>query len=220
MSTLQELEQRIQERFAIAHQQPRSVPAGTRPLTAEAQHAHRRFGDIADRLLHYILCPRLEKLASYFDNAQLLKPDEADRRYTCLCLFRETPHFPATARLEVSLTHDEPVEHLLVMYRLELGPVYVPFQGQVQLVFPIDHVDEEELSRWVEDQIVDFVTAYLCFEYPGLAQHLVVDPVCGMVLNRNFVAAHTDFQGKTYYFCADNCRKKFLAGPGGFLSAP
>jgi YHS domain-containing protein len=64
------------------------------------------------------------------------------------------------------------------------------------------------------------VTAYLCFEYPGLTQHLVVDPVCGMVLNRNYVAAHTDYRGTTYYFCADNCRKKFVADPEGCLSVP
>jgi YHS domain-containing protein len=220
MSTLQELGQRIEERLAIARQQQRPVPATPRQPTAEVQHAHRRFGEIADRLLHDIICPRVEKLVSYFDNAQLLKPDEADRRYTCLCTFRETPHFPATARLELTLTHDESVEHLLVLYRLEVGPVYVPFQGQVQLVFPIDQVDEEELARWVEDQIVDFVTAYLCFEYPGLTQHLVVDPVCGMVLNRNYVAAHTDYRGTTYHFCADTCRNKFVADPEGCLSVP
>lgn len=216
MSVLQELQQRIAERFSAAHPrkgsgQPRSVPSVA---------ASTRFGETADKLLREVICPRVQILATYFDNAECIAPDQVEHRYSCLCRFRESSRFPATARLELTLTHDEQVEHLLVLYRLEVGPNYVPFKGQVQLVFPIGKVDEEQLVRWLDDQIVEFVDAYLCFEYPGVGQSLVVDPVCGMVLNRHYVAAQCDHKGTTYYFCAENCRKKFAESAEKFLSAP
>jgi YHS domain-containing protein len=216
MSALQELEQRINDHFAAAHRQNRSVPSRPQPSLVACQ----RFGETADRLLREVICPRVEKLVTHFDNAELLEPDEADHRYSCLCRFRATSRFPATARLEVILTHDEQVEHLLVLYRLEIGPTYVPFKGEVQVVFPIDKVDEEQLVRWMDDQIVDFVEAYLCFEFGWVRPDLVVDPVCGMVLNQQCVAAQSEYRGKTYYFCVDNCRKKFAQDPERYLVAP
>ena len=217
MNTLQELERRIEEKIAVAHQQKRPVQTITQQQAAEAAQAQRRFGEVADHLLREIICPRIEKLVTYFDNAEILKPDPAERRYTCLCRFRATSRFPATARFELTLAHDEQVEHLFVLYRLEVGPVYVPYKGQVQLVFPFDRIDEEQLIRWLDDQIVDFVDAYLCFEYPGVAHSLVVDPVCGMVLNKHQAATEAVYLGKTHYFCADNCRKKFVQDPERYL---
>jgi YHS domain-containing protein len=216
MHTLQDLGQRIDDKLA-AHRHAHFGQLAV-PQPPNVEHAQRRFGEIAEQLLHDIICPRLEKLASYFDNAEVLKPDEHDRRYTCLCRFRPTSRFTASARFEMSLSHDPDVEHLLAFYRLELGPAYVPFKGQVQLVFPIAKVNEDELVRWIDDQIVDFVDAYLGFEYSGQTPDLVVDPVCGMVLNRNYVAAQTEYQGKTYCFCVANCRNKFMENPGHYAT--
>lgn len=39
------------------------------------------------------------------------------------------------------------------------------------------------------------------------------DPVCGMDLEESQAKASTEYQGKTYYFCADACREEFEAYP-------
>ena len=41
----------------------------------------------------------------------------------------------------------------------------------------------------------------------------VRDVVCGMTLKPADVAFQENYQGKTYSFCSDSCRKKFLADP-------
>jgi len=52
---------------------------------------------------------------------------------------------------------------------------------------------------------------------------LPIDPVCGMVVDpmtaraANRVSEH---KGKTYYFCADMCKKRFDANPAAFLAKP
>ena len=38
------------------------------------------------------------------------------------------------------------------------------------------------------------------------------DPICGMTVDEA-TALHAERDGKTFYFCNDHCRKKFLATP-------
>ena len=40
------------------------------------------------------------------------------------------------------------------------------------------------------------------------------DPICGMTVDEA-TAVHTNRDGKTFYFCSDHCRQKFLATPAG-----
>jgi Cu+-exporting ATPase len=42
------------------------------------------------------------------------------------------------------------------------------------------------------------------------------DPVCGMALKSTEIAFQENYQGKTYSFCSDSCRRKFLAEPGKY----
>ena len=39
------------------------------------------------------------------------------------------------------------------------------------------------------------------------------DPVCGMTVDET-TALHAERDGKTYYFCSDHCRQKFLTTSG------
>lgn len=43
------------------------------------------------------------------------------------------------------------------------------------------------------------------------------DPVCGMKLNRRTAAEELEYDGKTYYFCADVCREAFEAEPQRYI---
>ena len=40
------------------------------------------------------------------------------------------------------------------------------------------------------------------------------DPVCGMTVDEA-TALHAERDGKTFYFCSDHCRQKFLSPPAG-----
>jgi Cu+-exporting ATPase len=41
----------------------------------------------------------------------------------------------------------------------------------------------------------------------------VKDPVCGMMIDDQTAAARSTYQGKTYYFCSEVCKKTFDANP-------
>ena len=40
------------------------------------------------------------------------------------------------------------------------------------------------------------------------------DPICGMTVDEA-TALHAEHEGKTFYFCSDHCRNKFLSTPSG-----
>ncbi len=46
-----------------------------------------------------------------------------------------------------------------------------------------------------------------------------VDPVCHMQVDQNTAAAKSDYQGKTYYFCAPGCKAKFDKEPEKYSKA-
>jgi len=43
------------------------------------------------------------------------------------------------------------------------------------------------------------------------------DPVCGMSIAEKDAVGTAEFQGVTYYFCAEGCRRKFVVSPGEFV---
>jgi len=43
------------------------------------------------------------------------------------------------------------------------------------------------------------------------------DLVCGMTIAEKDAAGTAEYQGTTYYFCSEGCRRKFIAQPVEFL---
>ncbi|UCD83591.1 MAG: YHS domain-containing protein [Deltaproteobacteria bacterium] len=42
---------------------------------------------------------------------------------------------------------------------------------------------------------------------------MAIDPVCKMEVEEDKAAATSEYQGKTYYFCAPGCKKAFDQDP-------
>ncbi len=43
------------------------------------------------------------------------------------------------------------------------------------------------------------------------------DPVCGMMVDKEKAAATSDYKGRTIYFCAVGCKKRFDANPERYV---
>ena len=46
---------------------------------------------------------------------------------------------------------------------------------------------------------------------------MAIDPVCKMQVDEQKAAGTSDFEGKTYYFCAPGCKKAFEENPEEYL---
>lgn len=45
------------------------------------------------------------------------------------------------------------------------------------------------------------------------------DPVCGMTVDEKTAKYKSDYQGKTYYFCAATCKSTFDKNPAKFVKS-
>jgi YHS domain-containing protein len=46
---------------------------------------------------------------------------------------------------------------------------------------------------------------------------MATDPVCGMEVDPEQAVATADYEGKTYFFCAEECKEKFEKDPGKYV---
>ena len=46
-----------------------------------------------------------------------------------------------------------------------------------------------------------------------------VDPVCGMELSPENVGVRSEYGGRTYHFCSEQCRNRFDADPAQYAGA-
>jgi YHS domain-containing protein len=44
-----------------------------------------------------------------------------------------------------------------------------------------------------------------------------IDPVCGMKVNEQQAAGQSQYLDKTYYFCSENCQRKFEQRPEQYV---
>lgn len=45
------------------------------------------------------------------------------------------------------------------------------------------------------------------------------DPVCGLEVDPSEAPAKETFEGRTYFFCTENCRRKFVEAPERYIGA-
>jgi YHS domain-containing protein len=46
---------------------------------------------------------------------------------------------------------------------------------------------------------------------------MVTDPVCKMTIDEKKAAGKSEYNGKTYYFCAAVCKTRFDANPAAYV---
>jgi len=47
----------------------------------------------------------------------------------------------------------------------------------------------------------------------------VIDPVCGMTIESETARARTEYEGRTFYFCSESCKRAFDADPARYAGA-
>jgi len=100
-----------------------------------------------------------------------------------------------------------------------------------RLVYPagldMGHASDEEIALSILAQIlmhrharesVAIGPSHQMFE-PTAAPNEAVDPICDMVVAITPTALRADYEGTTYYFCGEGCRRRFLKDPAAALAA-
>jgi YHS domain-containing protein len=220
MNAMQKLEQRIKDKIAEHQGEIDNYKNHIGQQMTQVDHRYEQYALLADRLTKDVIRPRLEQLASFFDNAEMIQDPEQVGRHQAVCVFKHTNRFPASARLELGLSPDRQAENLALCYCLQILPIFFDFAKQDQKLIALESVNEEMVAEWFEEKIVAFLDAYLRLEthHQYQSDNIVTDPVCGMPVNRLHAAAQIDHGGMTYFFCVEDCRKKFAEDPDHYMT--
>jgi len=105
-------------------------------------------------------------------------------------------------------------------------------EGQLRrLVYPagldVGHASDEEIALSILAQILMIRTNLARAARQSSHQVLeptakpaeAVDPICDMVVAITPTALRADYEGTTYYFCGEGCRRRFLKDPAAALAA-
>jgi YHS domain-containing protein len=214
MADLEQFSRAIESRLAQTRREPDWEVAEVARFMAQFEPRRRAFEEIAPRLVQTIIRPRIEALASYFPNAAL---DASKRLDRCACWFGYCERFPAETKVEIAVEHDERIESLVLHYQLSIIPVFIKFDADDKLTVPLasDGPDQSAIAAWVEARLLGFLDTYLRLDrgtddFEDLA---AVDPVCGMRIRCSAAGAKMDYRGHPYYFCTDECRRRFAEEP-------
>jgi YHS domain-containing protein len=218
MAEMTDLERKIKQKLAMSEEREGLRRDHVQQQMAEAEARHQRYTALADRLMEEVIRPRMEKLKTLFDNARMSAARSS--RHNCCCQFEHTARFPATVSLEIGVTRDGEIKTVVLQSQMEILPVFFPVEGKDELTMPLDQVDENKAAAWVEAKILQFVDTYLRLETSDHYQqdNLVNDPVCGMQVNKAFASAQVTYGGKTYYFCVEACRARFVENPKRYVA--
>lgn len=152
--------------------------------------------------------PPLEALASRFADRVKVTPtiDIGSRRATF-----EFQSELARINLRFSAVTDDDVRNIIFLYDLEILPILMKFDSHKELRFPLASVDRAALSRWIDDQIINFVKTYLSLHDISyyLQDHLVEDPIAKVKFPKFAAAAKLERKGKTIYFIGEETRREF-----------
>lgn len=219
MGECEDLDRQIGERVAAAEAKQREHQDHIRQRMQEIERRQGQVSTVAQHLCSAIIRPRVERLAQHFENSEVLGSAQAGVG-RCVCRFEHTERFPATVTLELFVCSDDKMSNALVCYRLEIRPVFIQFEGRDQLAVPLDEVDDARVALWVDQKLISFVDTYLRLLEVEQYQmdNAVVDPVCGMRINKNTAASEAEYRGHKFYFCINECREKFLKEPERWIS--
>jgi hypothetical protein len=190
----QQVQQRLQE-----HQDRQG-------LLKEYEKAQARIVEIAK--------PRLEALAKRAGERVKVTPTPSQTRRAATLEFKSPK---AHLSLTFSVAPDQQVKKAVVECDLKVVPVLWKFDSHSEFSTPIDNVDADGLTKWIDDRIVSFATLFIEIHESELfdKSEMVEDPVAKVSFPKFAAGATLEQGGTTLYFIDEKSKAEFAKQKGG-----
>ncbi|MDX1925816.1 MAG: YHS domain-containing protein [Pirellulaceae bacterium] len=175
-----------------------------------------RFESMASSLIKSVIQPRLETIASYFSNACLSHDSPVGQ---CSCWFGYCERFPASTNVSLAVEHDTCIEHVSICFDVYMTPMFIKLREHDRLTLLLDAVQDKLVAEWLEDCLIGFISDYLLIDRGGdeFEEDIATDPVCGMRISRSEAVDKDTYYGHPYFFCSNECKKRFADEPTKYV---
>jgi YHS domain-containing protein len=228
MSDAGELTSKLSGEFSAAKERVRAMQQAAEDRHRRLLEGYQQFLRSAQQVKD-LLKPRGEAFESFFKGARKsisrldLGPGGNEYRGTFVTYdFPHTEECPAHITLRFSLTHDEPIEQLILGYNLEMVPIFLQFKAHDDLALPVDKVDGAAVIDWFDRCVLEFTRTYLDMQFNPQYQKetLARDVVLDVAFPRMFAAGRKEYGGSTLYFLTEDSLHTFEQDPGRYVNKP
>jgi YHS domain-containing protein len=178
---------------------------GRQAMLKEYEKAQARVVEIAK--------PRLEALAKRAGERVKVTPTVSQSRRAATFDFKSPK---ALMVLTFSVAPDQELKRAVVEYDLKVVPVLWKFDSHAEFSTPVDKVDAEGLTKWLDDRILAFVDLFIQVHEAEIFDkaEMVEDPVEKISFPKFAAGATLDHDGKTYFFIDDRTKAEFARQKG------
>lgn len=152
--------------------------------------------------------PRLEEFARQFGDTIQVTPKLTPSQREAKVVFL-TDLANMTLTMTVSANPD--ITKLILEYDLLIIPTFIEYDRHARFEMPLDKIDRVALGKWIDDQLIACVKAYLSMQdnQHYLKWSMVEDPITKTRLLRNEAAGTIEHKGKTLYFSSSDSMREF-----------
>lgn len=226
-STVEALEQRLSAEVDAAIERVHLVQAEAAKAFVSEEQRFTRFNTVADRI-HEILLPRLAAFSTlpvfkHITQTVALEPRVPEGRgfqgRTTTLTVPYSDECPARMELTFRVGHDRAMKHVVLDYQLKIHPVLMTFDDQDNLVIQLKSPNEEAISAWINDRLVDFTRIYfeVYFDDEYQKKSLELDPVMNIRFPRALSVGTREFRSHTYYFYTEDSIQLFDSNAAEYL---
>jgi len=207
MPDVKDLMQRIDTELTAAKEKVEKARTQHVQTFQEREKRLEKFEKVTEGLRE-VWKPRLEALAKKFgDQVNVTPTVEPTRREANFAFQSELAHI----HLRFSVAPSTDATKVVFCYDLKVMPILMQFESHAELEQPLEAIDREIVTRWMDDRIVAFVRTYLSLhenEY-YLKDHMVEDPVAHVRFPKYAAGATLELGGQKYYFVGPETRREF-----------
>ena len=156
MPDINSLASRIDAEFSAVEQVVKKLQSQQAEQQAQREKRLERLNKVFDELQN-AWRPRLELLVKKFGDRVQATPRIVPSTREVTFEFQSRV---ARVRLKLSALTDRDVEKVVLSYDLDIIPVLMRFKNHAEIEFPLEGVDKEAATQWLDDRIVEFVQTY------------------------------------------------------------
>ncbi len=152
--------------------------------------------------------PRFEEFAKQFGEKVKVIPSVTPSQREAKVQFL-TDLANVTLRLTVAPSPD--VSKLVLDYDLLIIPIYFDYDRHARLEMPLDKIDKDAVGKWIDDQLVSCVKAYLSIQDNEhyIKRAMVEDPISKARFLKEDAKAKLEHDGRTVYFGSEDSLRQY-----------
>lgn len=207
MAANMSLGERIKAEFEAREQRKKAEQTDRAKREQEREKRLEKFTKVCDDLKE-VWRPRLDEFAKQFGDKIKVQPTITPSMREAKVVFLSDL---ATVTLTLSVSANPDVTKLVFDYDLLILPVFFDYERHARLETPLDKIDRDAIGKWVEDQLVSCVKAYLTIQDNEHYQKrsTVEDPVTKKRFMRGEAVATLEHKGQRYFFNTQESLREF-----------